>query len=136
VAEATPAQKGGFQMSMGPGPGGSFAPPTAEALEAQRLERTRPKPMMEGRQFARWCLNNPRRPKETEGGYQNRYLASLPRGDSRVICNIVCVPTGKKAAKGRRPYHATRSVDRKVWAKLSADERSRYIDRIRAEVGA
>lgn len=120
-------------MSMGPG--GSYAPPIAEALEAQRLERTRPKPTMESKRFARWCIENPLRAKETVDGHFRRYMASLPYGD-RVICNVVCVPTGPKAAKGRKPYHATRVVDRKIWAKLSAVERSRYIDRIRAEVGA
>jgi hypothetical protein len=41
------------------------APLSAEALEAQRLERTRPKPPMETKRFARWCMSNPLRPKET-----------------------------------------------------------------------
>jgi hypothetical protein len=63
-------------------------------------------------------------------------MASLPRGTGRVLCNIVCVPIGKKAAKGRKPYHATRVVDKRIWAKLDGPARGRYIDTIRREIGA
>jgi hypothetical protein len=123
-------------MSYGPGDSPHVAAPTAEALEAQRLDRTRPKAMHESKRYARWALSNPRRPKETDTGYIDRYMATLPRGTTRVVCNIVCVPTGRKAAKGRKPYHATRVVDRRVWAKLDDAARGRWIDTIRREIGA
>jgi DNA-binding PadR family transcriptional regulator len=88
--------------------------------EAQRLERTRPKDPR--KRFA-----------ATEEGQEafDRWLAGLPRGD-RVICNVIVVPDPKKPHRKR--YHATRVVDRKIWAKLDGPARGRYIERIRQEV--
>lgn len=101
--------------------------------DAAALARTRPKPTMASKRFARWCISNPLHPKETPEGRYGRYMASLPRGD-KIICNVICVPTPRAKAKGRRPYHATRVVDRKIWAKLDNAARGRWIERIRAEV--
>lgn len=100
----------------------SPAEPTAKELEARRLERTRPKDARS------------RFPATDEGQEDyERWLATLPRGD-RIMCNVICVPTGAKAAKGRKSYHAVRVVDRKIWAKLDGHARSRWIDRVRAEL--
>lgn len=102
-------------MSMG---GSNYSPPSAEAIEAQRLERTRPR--------------MPRFATEQE---RNIWLGGLPRGD-RVICGVICVPNAHGRAKGRQSYHATRVVDRKIWAKLDNHQRGQWIERIRAELGA
>lgn len=106
-------------MSMGPGP--QFAGyNSAEAIEARRLESTRPR--------------DPRKrfPATEEGqAAYDKWVASLPRGD-RIICNVIVVPDKRKPH--RRPYHAVRVVDRKIWAKLDGPARQRYIERIREEV--
>lgn len=90
--------------------------PSAEAIEAQRLESTRPR--------------MPHFPTEKE---RDIWLKSLPRGD-RVICDVVCQPNAHGQRKGRRAYHAKRVVDRRIWAKLSDKQRGQWIERIRAEV--
>jgi hypothetical protein len=46
------------------------------------------------------------------------------------------VPIGKKAAKGRKPYHATRVVDKRIWAKLDDLRAAVTSTRIRREIGA
>jgi hypothetical protein len=103
-------------MSMG---GSNYrAPPSAEAVEAQRLERTRP-----------------RMPHFATEREREIWRASLPRGD-RIICEVVCQPNAHGLAKGRKPYYAMRVVDRKIWAKLDNNQRGQWIERIRAEVGA
>lgn len=92
----------------------------AAATEARRLENTRPR--------------DPRKrfPATEEGQAAfDKWLASLPRGD-RVICNVIVVPDKRKPH--RKPYHAVRVVDRKIWAKLDGPARQRYIERIREEV--
>lgn len=107
----------------------------ASEAEARRLERTRPKHPAESKRFKRWGRSNPLNEKETAEGHLDRYMASLSRGD-RIICNVICAPKARAAAKGRKPYHATRVVDRRIWAKLDGPARTRYIEAVRAELGA